>query len=140
MNVYFKYTSESEKNTNAFQKQIQSILEVYVITKFLMDPKYKWKVQSIFKIIFQLFSQSCKLSKSKFCPKVYLKYTSEVYLKYSLNSAGENTSRGLHNLWGNGLVVRVQGYQTRDPTFETIRWLKNWLRLSHFKDSWGLGG
>ena len=105
-----------------------------------------WWIQSIsekYKAFSKLFSscfQSYKLWKSQFCLKVYLKYTSEVYLKYSVNSAGENTSRGLHNLWGNGLVVRVQGYQTRDPTFETTRWLKNWLSLSYFKNTWGLGG
>ena len=73
-----------------------------------------WWIQSIsekYKAFSKLFSscfQSYKLWKSQFCLKVYLKYTSEVYLKNSLNSAGENTSRGLHNLWGNGLVVRCR--------------------------------
>ena len=28
LKVYFKYTSDPEKNTNAFQKHVQSILEV----------------------------------------------------------------------------------------------------------------
>ena len=28
----------------AFQKQVQSILEVYFITKFLMDSKYTWNI------------------------------------------------------------------------------------------------
>ena len=48
LKVCFKYTSESDKITNAFQKQILSILKVYFITKFLMDSKYKWKIQIIF--------------------------------------------------------------------------------------------
>ena len=48
---------------------------------------------------------------------------------------------------GNGLVVSVQVYQTKDPRFKTIRWLKNCLsfhpskvNLMNIKDSWGLGG
>ena len=32
-------------NTNAFQKQVQSIFEVYFTTKFLMDSKYTWNIQ-----------------------------------------------------------------------------------------------
>ena len=39
-----KYTSgillSKKRNTNAFQKQFQSIFEVYFITKFWMYPKY----------------------------------------------------------------------------------------------------
>ena len=38
----------------------------------------------------------------------------------------------LHNLWSNGLVVRVQVHQTKDARFKTIRWLKNCLNLSSF--------
>ena len=53
--------------------------------------------------------------------------------KYSSISAGENTNRSLYNLWGNGLVVRAQVYQTKDPRFKTIRWLKNCLSISSFK-------
>ena len=37
LKVYFRYNSHPERNTNPFQKQLQSILEVYFITKFLMD-------------------------------------------------------------------------------------------------------
>ena len=70
----------------------------------------------------------------------------EVYLKYSYISAGQNTNKSLHNLWNNGLVVRVQIYQTKDPRFKTISWLKNYfsfhpsnINLMNTKDSWGLG-
>ena len=30
-------------------------------------------------------------------------------------------------------MVRVQAYQTKDPRFKTIRWLKNCLNLSSLK-------
>ena len=66
----------------------------------------------------------------KISPKVYLKYTSYLeyfillYLEYSSISAGQNTNKSLHNLWSNGLAVRVLVYQTKDPRFKTIRWLK----------------
>ena len=64
--VYFKYTSNfqckfvslesllmytssilltQKRNTNSCQKQIESILEVYFITKFLMDSKYTWNIE-----------------------------------------------------------------------------------------------
>ena len=58
----------------------------------------------------------------------------EVYLQYSSMSAGQNNSKSSHNLWSKGLVVRVQIYQTKDSRFKTIRWLKNCLSLSPFKD------
>ena len=40
-----KYTSDPSKKANPFQKQVQSILEVYFIAKFLMDSKYTWNIQ-----------------------------------------------------------------------------------------------
>ena len=54
-------------------------------------------------------------------------WSTEVYLKYSSTSAGQNTNKSLHNLWSNGLVVKVQVYQTKDTRFKTIRCLKNCL-------------
>ena len=48
-------------------------------------------------------------------------------------SAGENTHRSLHNLWSNGLVVKAQVYQTKDPRFKSIRWLENRHSISSFK-------
>ena len=60
--VYFKHTSNFEGKfvsleslpqgyfwprkeiQIAFQKQVQSILEVFFITKFLMDSKYTWNI------------------------------------------------------------------------------------------------
>ena len=65
----------------------------------------------------------------KISPKVYVIFR----VQYSSISAGENTNRTLHNLWRNGLVVRIQVYQTKDPRFKTIRWLKNCLCISSFK-------
>ena len=80
----------------------------------------------------------------KISPKLYWKYTS--YLEYGSIFAGQNTNKRLHSLWSNGLVVRVQVYQTKNPRFKTIRWLKNYLSfhslkvcLMNIKDSWGLG-
>ena len=52
---------------------------------------------------------------------------------YSSISAGQNTNRTLRNLWRNGVVFRVQVYQTKDPRFKCIRWLKSCLSLSSFK-------
>ena len=52
---------------------------------------------------------------------------------YSSISAGQNTNISLHNLWSNGLVVKVQVYQTKDARFKTIRWLKNCLNLPSFE-------
>ena len=53
-------------------------------------------------------------------------------MKYSPISAGQNTNIS-YELWINGLVLRVQVYQTKDPRFKTIGWLKNCHNLSSFK-------
>ena len=52
---------------------------------------------------------------------------------YSSISAGENTSRGINDLWSNSLEVRVQVYQSTYPIFKTISWLKNYISLSSCK-------
>ena len=75
MHQFKKSTSSilltQKKNTIAFQKQAQSILEVYFITKSLMESNYKY----IQKYMFQ-----CKKLWKSISPKVYLRYTS--YLEY----------------------------------------------------------
>ena len=50
--AYFKFRKSissilltQKRNRNAFQKQVQSILEVYFITKLMMDLKYTWHIQ-----------------------------------------------------------------------------------------------
>ena len=59
--------------------------------------------------------------------KSILEVQKYIWSIHSSISAGQNTHKSLQNLWSNGLVNRVQVYQTKDPRFKTIRWLKNWL-------------
>ena len=133
MKFYFKLHLTQKRNTNAFQKQVQSMLEVYFIAKFLMDSKYTWNIQ--IEIIFQCD----KLWKSKYLQKYIWSilhiWSTDVYLKH------------WHSLRSNGLVVRVQFYQTKDPRFKAIRWLKKCIsfhaskvNLMNIKDSRGLCG
>ena len=92
-----------------------------------------WSTQSIletckFKLFFCVTNFGNKnISKSILEVYFIFRVYTEVYLKYSSISAGQNTNKSLHNLRSNGLVVRVQVYQTKDPRFKTIKWLKNCL-------------
>ena len=65
MITQFSYMLLSQdRNTNAFQKQVQSILEVYFNTKFLMDLKYTWNIYANLN-----YFQCHKLWKSKYLQK-----------------------------------------------------------------------
>ena len=131
-------------NTNAFQKQVQGILEVCFIAKFLMDSKYILETYK-FKLFFSIINfGNQNISKSILA--VYFIFRVQKYI-WSIAEilAEENTNKSLHNLWSSGLVVRVQVYQTKDPRFKTIRWLLNCpsyhpskVSLMNIKDSWGL--
>ena len=63
-----------------------------------------------FPIIFiKLQTLELKISlKSILAVYFILRVYTGVYLKYGSISGGQNTSRSSHNLWSNGLVVRVQ--------------------------------
>ena len=113
--VYLKYNSLLNSSWN------QRILETY-----------KSKLFFNYFLKFTNFG-SQYVSKSILEVSFIFRVYTEVYLNYSSILAGLNTNRSLHNLWSNGLVVRAQVYQTKDPWFKTIRWLKNWLSISSFK-------
>ena len=64
---------------------------------------------------------------SKSILEVYFTFTVQNYIWSIAQFQQDKTNKSLHNLWSNGLVVRVQVYLTKDPRFKTIRWLKNCL-------------
>ena len=87
----------------------QSMLETYRFKLFFSVTKFR--NQNISKIILE----------------VYFTFTVQNYIWSIAQFQQDKTNKSLHNLWSNGLVVRVQVYLTKDPRFKTIRWLKNCL-------------
>ena len=61
--------------------------------------------------------------------EVYFIYRVQKYIWNIAQFQQDKTNKSLYNLWSNGLVVRVQAYQTKDPRFKTIRRLKNYLNF-----------
>ena len=113
--------------------------KVYLKYTSLVNSWWNWWVKDLnhFLHFFPIVFRKLQTLKSKHAQKyswcIFHIHCTEVYLKHISNSAGQNTSTSLHNLWSNGLVVRVQVYQTKDPRLKTTRWLKNCLSLSSFK-------
>ena len=135
-----------------FKKMFQLYLKYTSLLNF-------WWTQSIletyfYKSIFKLFSNHFLMFEAlevKLSPKVYLTYALylkyRIYLNYSSMSAGQNTSRNIHILWSNGLVVRAQVYQTTVTRFKTLRLPKIYISLSwcksqsnKYQEFLGLGG
>ena len=88
---------------------IQSILETYKLKLFFTVTNFG--NQNISKSIFE----------------VYFIFRVQMYIWSIAQFQQDKTNKSLHNLWSNGLVVRMQVYQIKDPRFKTIRWLKNCL-------------
>ena len=139
--VYLKYTSSN-------LKYIWSMLQVYLKYTSLLS---SWWTESIletnkFKLFFSVATfRNQNISKSIL--EVYFIFRVQKYIWSIAQFQQDKTSKSLHNLWNNGLVVRVQVYLTKDSRFKTIRWLKNCLsfhpsevNLMNIKDSWGLAG
>ena len=107
-----------------FRKEIQ----LHFKNRFKVSLKYtyllnSWCTQYILEIykskLFSIIFIKLQILQVKISPRVYLKYTwylsTEAYLKYSTILAGQNTNINFcsRNLWGHGLVVRMQVYQTK---------------------------
>ena len=90
-----------------------------------------WWTQSMLETYrFKLFFSVTKFRNqniSKSILEVYFTFTVQNYIWSIAQFQQDKTNKSLHNLWSNGLVVRVQVYLTKDPRFKTIRWLKNCL-------------
>ena len=132
LQVYFWVRKEIQihfKNSFKIYLKYASLLNFWW-TKCLLET-YKSK---LFFNYFHKFTNFGSQNISKSILEVYFIFRgTEVYLKYSSISAGGNAIRSLHNLWSNGVVLKEQVYQTKDPRFKTIRWLKNSLSISSFK-------
>ena len=104
LEVFFCIFLSQKRNTNAFQKQVQSILETHK--------------SRLFFIHFQVTNFGSQII-SKSILEVYFIFRVQKYIQsISTISAGQNTNISLYKLWSNGLVVRVQVYQTKDSRFK----------------------
>ena len=110
----------------AFQKQVQSILEVYPLLNFLMGSKYTWKNTSTnhfldyFPIIFiKLQTLEVKISSKPTCSILIFQAQKFIWsiVQFQLDKILVEI---LQNLWATGLMVRVQVYQTRYSSFKII--------------------
>ena len=121
------YTSEFEyEYIHKFRKSIliillslkkcinsKSIHQVYIdgLKKKYLKPTWKILEKYSKKYFFSVTNfGNQNISKSTLEEYFIFRIYTEVYLKYSYISAGQNTNKSLHNLWNNGLVVRVQLY------------------------------
>ena len=145
MKVYFNYTSGPERKYKCISKTgSRYTWSMLHCINFLMDSKYILETYK-FKLFFSITNFGNQ-NISKSILEVYFIFRVQKYI-WSIAQilAEQNTNKSLHNLWSNGLVVRVQVYQTKDPRFKTIRWLLNCpsyhpskVSLMNIKDSWGL--
>ena len=116
LKVYSKYISESEKK---YINQ-ESLLQVYFWIRKCMIKIVKSEVYAYGNFSTTLLYAFQKYVKSileacfitKFITKFTFRVYTDVYLEYSSISARQKTSKNMHNLWRNGLMVRMQIYQT----------------------------
>ena len=90
-----------------------------------------WWTQSMLETYrFKLFFSVTKFRNqniSKSILEVYFTFTVQNYIWSIAQFQQDKTNKSLHNLWSNGLLVRVEVYQSKDPRFKIIRWVKNRL-------------
>ena len=90
-----------------------------------------WWTQSMLETYrFKLFFSVTKFRNqniSKSILEVYFTFTVQNYIWSIAQFQQDKTNKSLYNLWSNGLLVRVEVYQSKDPRFKIIRWVKNRL-------------
>ena len=90
-----------------------------------------WWTQSMLETYrFKLFFSVTKFRNqniSKSILEVYFTFAVQNYIWSIAQFQQDKTNKSLHNLWSNGLLVRVEVYQSKDPRFKIIRWVKNRL-------------
>ena len=91
--------SESKKKLNAFQKQVQSILEGYLITKFLMDSKDTLETCKSFSTLFS----SCFPEVPNFVSQNISKGVLEVYFALRV----QKYIRSIANFQQDTILVKV---------------------------------
>ena len=161
-NKYFKYSSNLECKFASLESLLhvhfwpRKEIQMHFKSRFKVYLKYtsllnSWWTQSILetyksKLFFNYFHNVPNFASQNISKSILEVYFIFRVQKYIWSIAQFQQDKILIKVYiiygGNGLVVSVQVYQTKDPRFKTIRWLKNCLsfhpskvNLMNIKDS-----